>query len=162
MVKTMYVVTSGEYSDLRIEGVFDSLAKAKTLTSGDDILQFPLNGVVDDDGRKLYEVTLFESGGVAVVTFANNDPNDPVDSFRVREYGNSQAVIFTLKAKTSRAAIKIARERLMQVKAMPHFYPDWDKRAVCANWSRCPEYGLYDYTTGKLILSNGYKLYEKV
>lgn len=161
--KKVYVVTSGEYSDYGIEGIFDSREKAEEYinhsasTELNDIEEYNLNELKPDKGEKVFKL---------------RSKFDEID-FHITGYGPDAAhykdlmcradsggwiprndVIFYICADTRERAIKIASERLRQVKAEEHFRYPLLRRSigVKSNDYKKLIYPFVHYHTGEVVL----------
>lgn len=157
----VYIVTAGEYSDYHIERVFSTREKAQEYL--DHIGNAEWAGIgeynLDEEtprGVFGYCVT-FCLGTDEVVTSLiqlSNDSYTRKDSVRYYESSMAKSMAFILEAKDSVHAVKIASERLMQIRAIPHLFPLIDKKCVrnVLGWSSYP---VYDYHTREIILDEG-------
>lgn len=132
MKKTLYVVTSGSYSDYRIEAIFSSKKLAKKYMhiesvinkypDFNDIREYELNPVHGFDYRKLYkEITPFK---VKMASDYKADieliPKDKIsswigecESYYIQFEGTCYT--FWMLAKNEKSAIKIATDKLRQI-----------------------------------------------
>lgn len=167
--KKVYVVTAGDYSDYHIKGIFDSREKAEEYINHSSNTE--LNGV---DEWVLNELKPDKSEKV----FKLRSKFDEID-FRITGYGPDAAhykdlmcradsggwipsndVIFYICADTRERAIKIASERLRQVKAEEHFRYPLLRRSigVKSNDYKKQIYPFVHYHTGEVILPSYYSL----
>lgn len=117
MKNTVYVVTSGQYSDVRIEAIFTRRADAKDFINNNTtdfyLEEFVINEKVDHikRGYKLFEVTMLKDGTVIDVERANYYAkcNEPL--YRVNKYIKPAQLLVTTLARNKDHAIKIANER---------------------------------------------------
>ena len=135
--KTIYIVTSGEYSDYRIDAVFDTkdLAEAYVAAGAEQpyykkhIEEYPLNKYVDldymyrvdydpwqpEDHQWRIECPYDEELETDKLTHNHVTVSDPyfyLPSDRAKFYGAKTYTIW-VKAKTRDAALKIANEKIM-------------------------------------------------
>jgi hypothetical protein len=157
-MKTIYVVTSGYYSDYHIEAVFDSEDEAEKLANEIEegrVEEYPLNDRKVNSDRKIYDVSFSESGGVSVDFRGDQIGESEIDTFRSYTF----CTVFTLLAKNKEHAIKIASERFSQVKAQPYLFPHWDKDCIYPKGKRrgesCPR---YNFVTREMIIPDGYEM----
>lgn len=153
----VYIVTQGEYSDYHIEGVFSTREKAQEYL--DHIGSAWNAGIeeynIDEEtprGVFLYNVKILDDGGKAVVEIMERD-----DRFTYRRkdvFGYHFTFItgwwFNVEAEDAKHAVKIASERLMQIKALPYMLPriKKDDEAFRNGKWQAP---VYDYYTKEII-----------
>jgi hypothetical protein len=159
IMKTIYVVTSGYYSDYCIEAVFDNEKEA--IKFADEIEEshveeYLLNARKVDSDRKIYDVTFSESGEVSVGFRDDQFGGNEIDTFEK----HTTCTVFSLLAKNKKHAIKIASERFMQVKAQPYLFPHWDEACIYQeNWRGYRTYPCYNFVTREMIIPDGFELY---
>ncbi|MBO5080351.1 MAG: hypothetical protein J6B82_05665 [Bacteroidaceae bacterium] len=166
--KKVYAVTSGEYSDYHIKGIFDSREKAEeyinysTYSDLNDIEEYNLNEP-PDKGEKIFEIRSdFENIDCKIV----GDSPEPMmykDLMHIMNFGlgdRKQYIYFYICADTRDRAIKIASERLRQVKAEEHFRFPMLRRLVGLRYydSKVVEFPYIHYHTGEIVLPEGYTL----
>lgn len=130
-MKTIYLVTHGDYSDYGVLGVFSSKAKAELaqkLWAADSIAEFELDEMPKHPrGKFWYCVTMDAAGntgygGVKIenATGAHNKEYEP--------YGSDDLICFYMWAKDGTHAVKIANERRAQLIALNLWKEsaDWD------------------------------------
>jgi hypothetical protein len=154
-MRTIYVVTSGYYSDYRIEAVFDSEEEAEKLANEIEegrVEEYLLNADRINDDRKAYDVYI-ENDNTNAKFCIDGDTSVELDEFQRINH----CVVFSLLAKDKESAIKIASERYMQVKAQPYLFPDWDKSCVYPEDGRggCI-YPCYNFITRQVKVPIGY------
>jgi hypothetical protein len=120
---TIYIVTSGEYSDYGINAVFDDKEKAEQwikekrvidyLEAGDyDIEEYKLNPTMPDEYRQgmlPYDVWIRRSGDIQTITRYYDAGFD--DKFHVMCFPNSCIGSTIVWARDKQHAAKIANER---------------------------------------------------
>lgn len=157
----IYIVTSGLYSDYCIEAVFSTEEKAKEYINiyGDynnrEIEEYEIDEENPERKDRVYKVYLTESSSE---TELMNCGEPIVDSFRfVTAFNGKLRCSFIVRADCSERAVKIARERLFQIKAMPYLYPlakeecVGNKEYFYTIWN----YPTYNYNTREIILAKG-------
>ena len=124
--KIIYVVTVGDYSDYHIKGIFDSREKAEEYinhsasTELNDIEEYNLNELKPDKGEKMFKLrSKFDEIDFRITGYGPNAAHYKDLMCRAESGGwiPSNDVIFYICADTRERAIKIASERLRQVKA---------------------------------------------
>lgn len=161
----VYIVTAGEYSDYHIERVFSTKKKAQEYLNhlGDTDNASMGEYVLDEEtprGVFEYHVSIDEKDGSAKAELMDFDCSLGYfrkDTFQYKKsFGHYYW--FNLEAKDAPHAIKIASERLMQIKAMPYLFPKMKEDCVCTrfysgfNNRHTP---IYDYNTREIILDEG-------
>ena len=117
--RTVYLVTSGDYSDYGVEAVFSSLKKAYAYIGNRtdmDIEPFQLNGGRDECSiRRLWRVRMDKQGKAewCSPTTLNRKSQEP----QPPQLWN-RLVIFEVMAKTEKQAIKAANEQRTQLIAL--------------------------------------------
>ena len=159
-----YVVTAGEYSDYRIEGVFSSREKAEEYINHST--DQDLNGIDEwildekkpDKGEKIFRVT---SAFDKIDFHVSGREYYPIEYKDLIQYyikwDKSHNTYFYIYTDTRKRAIKIASERLRQVKAEEHFRYPLLRRPVTTSYGR-DEFPLIHYHTGEIILEEDSKL----
>ena len=161
--KKVYVVTAGDYSDYHIKGVFDSHEMAEeyinhssnTVLNGVD--EWVLNELKPDKSEKMFKLRSkfdeidFHITGYGLDAAHYKDLMCRVDS---DGWTLSNDVIFYICADTRERAIKIASERLRQVKAEEHFRYPLLRRSigVKSNDYKKQIYPFVHYHTGEVVL----------
>ena len=166
--KKVYVVTAGDYSDYHIAGIFDSREKAEeyinysTYSDLNDIEEYNLNEP-PDKREKIFEIRSdFENIDCKIV----GDSSEPMmykDLMHIMNFGlgdRKQYIYFYICADTRERAIKIASERLRQVKAEEHFRFPMLRRLVGFRYydSKVVEFPYIHYHTGEVVLPSNYSL----
>ena len=127
--KTIYAVTTGEYSDYRLLGVFSTKAKAenfKALTKSDYIEEYELNGMMDHPkGMLWWEVSMDAEGNSREVTHENAIYSDSYKDSDWRPDGDGSNVSFYLWARNEKHAVKVANERRLALIASGQWTADW-------------------------------------
>jgi hypothetical protein len=158
-MKTIYVVTSGDYSDYMIHAVFDNEEEAVKLADeicDSRVEKYPLNAIMDDDGRKAFDVR-FKNGNTTVELCGDGETRCEIDEFTCCSY-YSIDVCFSLLAKDKEHAIKIASERYAQVKAQPFLFPQWDEPCARSIHGDRPIFPYYNFITHQARAPYGYEL----
>lgn len=127
MEKKIYVVTSGEYSDYRIEAVFSTRKKANEYVQqkGTD---FRIEGYdLDKEVVKETQLWLVEfditNNEIKEVSPITSNIDKLKDTCKVTEYFSFKSYItFYVEAETMDRAIKIASERFASVKANEYIW----------------------------------------
>lgn len=173
--KTIYVVTSGEYSDYHIVGVFDSREKAEEYqkysheAEPNMIEEYGLNLLKPDKRDKLFKVySEFDNVDFKVATCREGEwdlwEKDLVyisgeNFLRTRFY-----ISFTVLADTRERAIKIAAERLARVKAEEEVRFPFLRSKLPFKWNGRvrEEYPTCLYHTGEILLHTDEELLKYV
>lgn len=156
-----YVVTAGEYSDYRIEGVFSSREKAEEYINHstdkdlNGIDEWVLDEKKPDKGEKIFRVTSsfdkidFHVSGIEHYSIEYKDlMHYYIDGNR------NHNINFYIYTNTRDRAIKIASEQLRQVKAEEHFrYPLL--RRPCYEYYTNQIYPTIHYHTGEIVWEKG-------
>ena len=121
MEKKIYIVTSGEYSDYRIDAVFSTreLAEDYIQHNGTDyrIEEYNLDEEIDRN-TKLWRVEFdIKDGEFKEACVRDYAADDFRDTCYVSEYFRSHRIHFFVNAETMNKAVKIARERFAAVHA---------------------------------------------
>ena len=167
--KKVYVVTSGEYSDYGIEGIFDSREKAEEYinhsasTELNDIEEYNLNELKPDKSEKVFKLrSKFDEIDFHITGYGPDAAHYKDLMCRADSGGwiPSNDVIFYICADTRERAIKIASERLRQVKAEEHFRYPLLRRSigVKSNDYKKQIYPFVHYHTGEVVLPKYYSL----
>ena len=167
--KKVYVVTSGEYSDYHIKGIFDSREKAEEYinhsasTELNDIEEYNLNELKPDKGEKVFKLRSKFDEIDFHITGYGPDAAHYKDLMCRAESGGwipNNDVIFYICADTRERAIKIASERLRQVKAEEHFRYPLLRRSigVKSNDYKKQIYPFVHFHTGEVVLPSNYSL----
>lgn len=160
----VYVVTAGEYSDYRIEGVFSSREKAEEYINHstdqdlNGIDEWVLDEKKPDKGEKIFEVT---SSFDKIDFHISGREHNPVEYKDLMQYyitwNRSHNIRFYIYTDTRERAIKIASERLRQIKAEEHFRYPLLRRPVTTSYGR-EGFPLTHYHTSEIILEEDSKL----
>lgn len=156
----VYIVTSGEYSDYGIVAVFKTKEEAELLLKQHNYeglyykyrieeyeFDKPLN-------RPYYTVSI--CGGDANVNEAEEYSESAIDTVKYggfNSYHKQDTFYFKLESDSAERAIKVARERLMQVKAHPYLYPRLKEECVLVGNNSY--YPTYNFRTCEIILQKG-------
>lgn len=123
----VYVVTSGEYSGYSIHAVFSTKEKAEEYIAHDgyfsdsyEIEEYVLDGEQPDMSEKLYEIDIDYNTFDANLVFMHSCSQEQVDMFKMIDSDTMRMWILTTDSKR---AIKIASERLGQIKSQEWKYP---------------------------------------
>ena len=121
MEKKIYIVTSGEYSDYRIDAVFSEKEKAEEYVqnNGSDyrIEVYNLDEPIVN-GNKLWLVSFnLENGRIEDVTVSNRKKEYYCDTCKYEPYSFVKHINFYVEAEIMDRAVKIASERFAAVKA---------------------------------------------
>ena len=164
MSMKVYVVTAGDFSDYHIERVFSTKEKAQEYL---DYLGNANNASMEEyildkeapRGVFGYRVSFDEDGSAEAELTDFNDRFSYYrkDAFQYKKsFGNHKYYWFNIEAKDAPHAVKIASERLMQIKAMPYLFPRMKENCVYSRFysgfsnSNTP---IYDYNTKEIILN---------
>lgn len=158
----VYIVTQGRYSDYHIDRVFSTREKAQEY----------LDHIGNDNDAEIEEYNIDEETprGVfayRVIIYDYPDKDTEVrlwsssefykDTFHYHTYKGKKSYQFDIETKDAPHAIKIASERLMQIKAMPYLFPRMKDECVCKRDSlgivrkRTPR---YNYFTRDIVLGD--------
>lgn len=155
----VYIVTSGIYSDYHIDRVFSTREKAQEYLDhignyeNADIKEYNLD---EETPRGVfgYCVTISNSDGEATVYRIdfNNFPCKRKDAFRwvPAQFHLPDRILFNIEAKDAPHAVKIASERLAQIKAMPYLFPLLETKCVCNGYSK--QTPIYEYNKKEIVL----------
>lgn len=161
--KKVYVVTAGDYSDYHIVEIFDSREKAEeyvnhsTDSDLNDIEEYNLNEPKPDKSEKVFTLRSEFDEIDFEVTGYRAAPNHYKDLMcRVGDSGRGpfDFVVFYVCADTRKRAIKIASERLRQVKAEEHFRYPLLRRSIGVKYDgyKLQIYPFVHYHTGEVVL----------
>ena len=167
--KKVYVVTAGDYSDYHIEGIFDSREKAEEYINHsadsdlNNVTEWVLNELKPDKGEKMFKLrSKFDEIDFHITGYGPDAAHYKDLMCRVDSDGwiPSNDVIFYICADTRERAIKIASERLRQVKAEEHFRYPLLRRSigVKSNDYKKQIYPFVHYHTGEVVLPSYYSL----
>lgn len=161
--KKVYVVTAGDYSDYHIKGIFDSREKAEeyinhsTDSDLNDIEEYNLNEPKPDKSEKVFTLrSEFDAIDFEVIGY-KAAPNHYKDLMCRADSGGwipRNDVIFYICSDTRERAIKIASERLRQVKAEEHFRYPLLRRSIGVKYNGYEQqiYPFVHYHTGEVVL----------
>ena len=161
--KKVYVVTAGDYSDYHIEGIFDSREKAEEYinhsanTELNDIEEYNLNELKPEKSEKLFELRSgFDNIDFKVTGCMSNTMlyKDLMCFKASTSWGDEDQVVFFVRSETRERAIKIASERLRQVKAEEHFRYPLLRRSIGVKYDGYKQqtYPFVHYHTGEVVL----------
>lgn len=167
--KKVYVVTAGDYSEYHIKGIFDSREKAEEYinhsanTELNGVDEWVLNELKPDKSEKIFTLrSEFDEIDFEVIGYkaAPNHYKDLMCRADSNGWIPRNDVIFYICADTRERAIKIASERLRQVKAEEHFRYPLLRRSigVKSNDYKKQIYPFVHYHTGEVVLPSYYSL----
>lgn len=167
--KKVYVVTVGDYSDYHIKGIFDSREKAEEYINHsasselNDIEEYNLNELKSDKGEKVFKLrSKFDEIDFHITGYGPDAAHYKDLMCRVDSGGwiPRNDVIFYICADTRERAIKIASERLRQVKAEEHFRYPLLRRSIGVKYKGYEQqiYPFVHYHTGEVVLPKYYSL----
>lgn len=167
-MKKVYVVTAGDYSDYHIKGIFDSREKAEEYINHsasselNDIEEYNLNEP-PDKREKIFEIRSDFENIDCKIAGHSSEPMMYKDLMHIMNFGlddRKQYIYFYICADTRDRAIKIASERLRQVKAEEHFRFPMLRRLVGFRYydSKVVEFPYIHYHTGEIVLPEDYTL----
>ena len=158
----VYVVTTGEYSDYRIEGVFSSREKAEEYINHstnpylNGIDEWVLDEKKPDKREKIFSVI----SDFDEIDFHVSGRYYPIEYKDLIKYyikwDKSHNIYFYIYTDTRERAIKIASERLRQVKAEEHSRYPLLRRPSTTSYGR-EEFPLIHYHTSEIILEEDSK-----
>lgn len=162
-MKKVYLVTSGEYSDYHVDAVFSTRKMAKEYIDikGTDygIEEYDIDIPIE---RKtvVYCVSFYDNGkGKAFI----DDAEEPDLFCYSKPIDYSEEYVFTISSDSAKKAIKIASERLMQIKAMPYLFPLLKQKCECSMMmygGKYRNYPIYNYKTREIVLKEGHWIEE--
>lgn len=167
----VYIVTSGEYSDYSIHAVFSTKEKAEEYIAHNgyfsdsyEIEEYVMDGEQPDMSKKLYEIDIDYNTFDANLVFIYSYSQEQVDTFKMIDSDTMRMWILTTDSKR---AIKIASERLGQIKAQEWKYPlmhnictfriEHKYKCLSEVRNRRP---IYRYHTGDMVLYENERLIE--
>ena len=156
-----YVVTAGEYSDYRIEGIFSSREKAEEYINHspdknlNGIDEWVLDKKKPNKREKIFKVT---SSFDKIDFHISGEEHYSIEYKDLMQYyiewNRSHNIHFYIYTDTRERAIKIASERLRQVKAEEYFrYPLL--RRPCYEYYTNQIYPTIHYHTGEIVWEEG-------
>lgn len=161
-IKKVYVVTAGDYSDYHIKGIFDSREKAEEYINHstdcelNDIEEYNLNEPPDKSEKVFKLRSEFDEIDFEIIGYgpAPNHYKDLMCRVGDVGWGPRNAVVFHVCADTRERAIKIASERLRQVKAEEHFRYPLLRRSISVKYNGYEQqiYPFVHYHTGEVVL----------
>jgi hypothetical protein len=129
MNKKIYIVTSGEYSDYRIEAVFTTKEKAVSYVEQHgtyyNIEEYDLDEEVEKKTQLWNIVFCVEDGKLHDATPTSYNRNELVDTCSIFDTFNMKKetyICFYIDADSMDRAVKIARERFGAVKANEYIW----------------------------------------
>ena len=122
----IYVVTDGDYSDYMIHGVFSTLEKAeifKKYSKLDYIEVYELDDMqgIELNGYFKYDVYMDVDGNSEIEL---PDQRESIDR-DIKPYGDGKRMVFEVKAKNEKHAVKIANEKRVQLIANGEWETDF-------------------------------------
>lgn len=164
----VYIVTSGTYSDYKIDAVFSTEDNAKAYLDkyGDydnrQIEEYDTD--IEDTNREtaIYSVHINSKS----IEVRRDDSHSMPDTIRAyKSYcGSGLGYILTVETDGAERAKKIVLERLMQVKAMQYLFPRLNEECVGYKvyTSTIWHYPAYNFHTKEIILKEGEFLKDEV
>jgi len=158
----VYVVTSGDYSDYEIDSIFSSREKAEEYINHST--NMGLNGIDEwvldekkpDKREKIFSVI----SDFDEIDFHVSGRYYPIEYKDLMQYNSGWYggcnICFYIYTDTRERAIKIASERLRQVKAEEHFRYPLLRRPSTTSYGR-EEFPLIHYHTSEIILEEDSK-----
>lgn len=176
MKNKVYIVTSGNYSDFRIEAVFSTEEKAKEYIDSFairqyeyDIYEYDIDEYFNNRIREYAVCIRYDDAYITRIeektwaTFPN-----PSNSINGNIIGATKIVNMVFSTDKIDAIKKIATERLMQIKALEQIkFPYLFRRVVLGSYPtlsnisedrRNKHYPIYDFNTGHIWLEEGQDL----
>jgi len=161
--KKVYVVTSGYFSEYHIVGIFDSREEAEeyinhsTDSDLNDIEEYNINEPKPDKREKIFTLrSEFDEIDFEVIGYKAAPTHYKDLMCRVGDSGRGpfHVVVFYVCADTRERAIKIASERLRQVKAEEHFRYPLLRRSIGVKYDGYKQqtYPFVHYHTGEVVL----------
>ena len=158
MKNKVYIVTSGDYSEYRIECVFSTRKKAKEYIEqhGSDyrIEVYDVDSVDVVAEKRLWKISKdYHNGKVLSVSIIScHEFENCID---YKKYLFAESLDFYIIADSKSRAIKIAHERYGAVKANEHImYPYLRERIIEDFFSN--NFPMYDFFTGEVVVgANG-------
>lgn len=170
MEKEIYVVTSGEYSDYHIEGVFSTLETAikyKDTFGGEEIEIYELDRCFNGN-RNLYEVIMdIDTFNVERIDVVDEGYYRKEGIFRIQMELNRNIILYISSDKFD-AVSKIASEKLMQIKALKDIkFPYMEEKVISyiSPYNKMVlfhKYPTYDFKTGHILLFENEQLKDGV
>lgn len=162
----VYIVTSGEYSDYHIDRVFSTRKKAQEFLDHIGKAGFNIEEYDVDEktprGVFSYQVIIPDySGRKTRVSLQEPFTEYEKDAFRYTLDPYNEAYCFNIQAKDAPHAIKIASERLMQIRAMKYLFPRLYDECVRSVHRRAAlnipimSTPWYNYRTKEIVLKEG-------
>ena len=155
MEKKIYIVTSGDYSDYRIERVFSTKEKANEFVQQHGTDYRIEEYVVDEEIKKEQKLWLiaFDTKNNKLLSAVSHAPNDCNIEFidtckRQDSVCNDSSIIFWLEADTMDRAIKVAKERYFAIKSNEYI---WMRLTRPCNDSLLDKYERFNIRTNEFI-----------
>lgn len=155
-MKKVYVVTSGEYSDYGIDAIFATEEEANKFVNevigntedNYDVIEWELNTIKE---KYTYEIDIdWESFNVDNIRLSGRHGR----GINYISYsGYSKRLNLCVQADTAKRAIKIASERLTQIKALEDIKFPYLRKCIpyTIGVNRGERYPTYNYITGCLV-----------
>lgn len=132
MEKKIYIVTSGEYSDYRIERVFSTKEKANEFVQQHGTDYGIEEYVVDEEKvkkeEKIWKVEINIDNNSVIESIPHNFSRREEGTCEYHEYMCNDVVDLYVKADSMDKAIKIAKERYFAIKANDYIWSTLAKR----------------------------------
>lgn len=160
---SIFIVTSGEYSDYGIEAVFSTREKADEYVErhGTDfrVEEFSIDSCVPDNSKKKWDIYLYYNTGDLCDCNLDDGVLFNRNYFRYVKSASFSAgfLNFNVTAETMSKAVKIASEMFMQVKTLESTkFPLLREKCVISSSS--PDYPTYNYRNGTIVLHGNSRL----
>lgn len=159
----VYIVTQGDYSEYHIERVFSTRDKAQEYLDhiGNNDCDIEEYNIDEETPRGVfaYRVEISDNDKPATVSLMafTTYPNCRKDAFGIGQGMFATYTWFNIEAKDAPQAIKIASERLMQIKAMPYLFPRLKEECVCTKYLSgyvMRNMPVYNYITKEILLDD--------
>lgn len=158
----VYIVTSGDYSDYHIEAVFSTREQALDYvdTKGSEyrIEEYPLDEPIEHN-TGIWEVQFdYMSSAMKYAERKQEDSwySDLIGTMKYNNTYEGDYIQFIVESDSMKRAIKVASERLHQVKTLQRIkFPYLTKKCIknITVKGLCGDFPRYDFMTGKIILS---------
>lgn len=158
-MKEIYIITSGDYSDYNIEAVFSTREKAEEYIQQHGTQYRIEPHGVDEEVKKnnnIWWVDMrldnFELQDCGVIYSTNNYTDKDKDIFKYIDSWNKNGVICQyIEADCMDRAIKIASERIAQIKANKDIFYARAFTKTIDPYFRIPTYPRVRYRTGEIV-----------
>lgn len=158
--KKIYIVTSGCYSDYRIERVFSTKEKAEEFLDlkddNYDLAVFPLDDDLPPRKTKLWRVVLgLNTKDVLTCNICFDKTMKDLVQFSKDSYDKKNSIEFYIETCSRRRAKKIASERYGAVIANEQLMYPYLRQRVLEESYGSDGYPYYDFNTGEIVLMDG-------